>query len=134
MLICIRSPVQKKAKLEKDQAELSLLEAKYTELEASYSDALRGREETVSPRSHPIYHLDGSWILVTSAHSLTSPQMERTTLLTELETLTQTSSNLKAEIEAYGASDPIKMEQKRRAIEIAKEACLLWTGERFQTF
>ena len=71
---------------------------------------------------------------LSDTRSLSAPQTERTTLLTELEILTKTSSTLKAEIEAYGASDPIKMEQKRRAIEIAKEACLLWTGERFLTF
>lgn len=39
---------QKKAKLEKDQAELQALSTKLEELEASYSAELCGREDTVS--------------------------------------------------------------------------------------
>lgn len=55
-------------------------------------------------------------------------QPERADLLAQLASLTTTSTQLKAELEAYGAADPIKMETKRQAIELAKEACVLWTG------
>ena len=56
-------------------------------------------------------------------------QPERTTLLAQLAAHTKTSSDLKSELEAYGAADPIKMEIKREAICTAKEACVLWTGQ-----
>ena len=55
-------------------------------------------------------------------------QPERADLLAQLASLTTTSAQLKSELEAYGAADPIKMETKRQAIELAKEACVLWTG------
>ncbi|KAG7531287.1 hypothetical protein FFLO_04465 [Filobasidium floriforme] len=90
----------KKSKLEKDQAELQALTTRLEELEAAYSTELCGREDNP----------------------------ERADLLAQLASLITTSTQLKAELEAYGAADPIKMETKRQAIELAKEACVLWTG------
>ena len=37
---------------------------------------------------------------------------------------------LEAELRAYGACDPIKVEAKRRAVILAHEAAIRWTGLR----
>jgi hypothetical protein len=149
---------QKKSKLEKDQAELQALTTKLEELEAAYSAELCGREDNVSLFFFlffffvPILEIRGIRRLGLSSHltSISSPvsakpapsltfaeslrssclpsQPERADLLAQLASLTTTSTQLKSELEAYGAADPIKMETKRQAIELAKEAGVLWTG------
>lgn len=35
---------------------------------------------------------------------------------------------LQEELEKYGACDPVKIEEKRRAIVLAREAAIRWTG------
>lgn len=35
---------------------------------------------------------------------------------------------LKAELEAFGACDPVKLQQKKEAIALAKESAVRWTG------
>jgi hypothetical protein len=40
-----------------------------------------------------------------------------------------TSIALKAELEAFGAADPIKYQEKRRAVGVARDAAMRWTGE-----
>ncbi|KAJ9125598.1 hypothetical protein QFC22_000560 [Naganishia vaughanmartiniae] len=42
-------------------------------------------------------------------------------------TARQNQKALKAELEAYGAADPVKFEEKKRAVQLAKEASLRWT-------
>jgi hypothetical protein len=87
------------------------------------SSHLTSISSPVSSKSAP------SLTLAESLRSLCLPsQPERADLLAQLASLTTTSTQLKAELEAYGAADPIKMETKRQAIELAKEACVLWTG------
>lgn len=41
-------------------------------------------------------------------------------------------AQLEGEISAYGACDPIKIEEKKRGVILAKEAAIRWTG-RFVT-
>lgn len=53
----------------------------------------------------------------------------RTALLSQLQTLQSENRRLEAELEAFGACDPIKLEQKKEAIQLAKESALRWTGE-----
>jgi len=36
---------------------------------------------------------------------------------------------LEKELEAYGACDPVKVEEKKRAITLAHEAAVRWTGQ-----
>jgi hypothetical protein len=36
--------------------------------------------------------------------------------------------NLRKELAAYGACDPVKLAEKRKGLEMAKEAALRWTG------
>lgn len=36
---------------------------------------------------------------------------------------------LQGELEAYGACDPVRVEEKRRAVILAREAALRHTGE-----
>lgn len=36
---------------------------------------------------------------------------------------------MRAELDAYGAADPLKYEKKRQAVEVAKRATARWTGE-----
>lgn len=38
-------------------------------------------------------------------------------------------AKLEMELAAYGACDPVKIEEKRRAIVLAKEAAVRWTGK-----
>ena len=38
-------------------------------------------------------------------------------------------TELQAELEAYGACDPVKVEEKRRAVMLAREAALRHTGK-----
>lgn len=38
---------------------------------------------------------------------------------------------LQGELEAYGACDPVRVEEKRRAVILAREAALRHTGEDF---
>ena len=38
-------------------------------------------------------------------------------------------TELQAELEAYGACDPVKVEEKRRAVVLAREAALRHTGK-----
>ncbi|KAH9978638.1 meiotic nuclear division protein 1 [Lactifluus volemus] len=47
---------------------------------------------------------------------------QRTTAIARLATATKTLATLQAELEAYGACDPVKVEEKRRAVILAREA------------
>ena len=38
-------------------------------------------------------------------------------------------TELQAELEAYGACDPVKVEEKRRAVVLAREAAMRHTGK-----
>jgi hypothetical protein len=55
-------------------------------------------------------------------------QQMRRDLLSRLDTARQNQKALKVELEVYGAADPIKFAEKKRAVQLAKEASLLWTG------
>jgi len=54
-------------------------------------------------------------------------QDQRATALTRLATAKKTLTGLQAELEAYGACDPVKVEEKRRAVMLAREAALRHT-------
>ena len=56
-------------------------------------------------------------------------QDQRATALARLATTKKTLTELQAELEAYGACDPVKVEQKRRAGMLAREAALRHTGQ-----
>lgn len=56
-------------------------------------------------------------------------QAERRDLLAKLNIATQTNAELKSELAAYGAADPVKYERKKRAIDVCKESALRWTGK-----
>jgi hypothetical protein len=49
-----------------------------------------------------------------------------------LEQLSSTKKQLtvlQEEIDAYGACDPVKVEEKKRAATLAHEAAVRWTGQ-----
>ncbi|KAI0087994.1 meiotic nuclear division protein 1 [Irpex rosettiformis] len=52
---------------------------------------------------------------------------ERTRGLEQLESLRKELETLKAELTKYGACDPVKVEEKKRAVILAKEAAVRWT-------
>lgn len=58
-----------------------------------------------------------------------TPQNKRAEALAKLATLKAEYENVETELAAYGACDPVKMEEKRRAIVLAKEAAVRWTGK-----
>ncbi|KAL1942075.1 hypothetical protein VTO73DRAFT_6605 [Trametes versicolor] len=51
----------------------------------------------------------------------------RTQMLEDLATLKKEHAQLESELAAYGACDPAKVEEKRRAVVLAKEAAIRWT-------
>lgn len=53
----------------------------------------------------------------------------RDELLTKLAALKKQHSVLEEELGMYGNSDPVKVEQMKRAVFLAKEASLRWTGK-----
>jgi hypothetical protein len=55
-------------------------------------------------------------------------QDRRDAALARLAATKNTLTELQAELEAYGACDPVKVEQKRRAVVLAREAALRHTG------
>jgi len=52
---------------------------------------------------------------------------ERTSALEELASLKKEMAELEREFLNYGACDPVKVEEKRRATMLAKEAAVRWT-------
>ncbi|KAI1794198.1 meiotic nuclear division protein 1 [Ganoderma leucocontextum] len=52
---------------------------------------------------------------------------ERAEALEKLATLKKEYARLETELSAYGACDPVKIEEKKRAIVLAKEAAVRWT-------
>jgi len=52
---------------------------------------------------------------------------ERTTALNKLSSFKKELSKLELELRAYGACDPVKVEEKKRASVLAKEAAIRWT-------
>lgn len=40
---------------------------------------------------------------------------------------------MEEELQNYGACDPIKIQEKKRAVVLAKEAAIRWTGDRFHS-
>ncbi|KAL0072357.1 Meiotic nuclear division protein 1 [Marasmius tenuissimus] len=53
---------------------------------------------------------------------------ERKAALATLSEMKREICKLDEELSAYGACDPVKLEETRRAITLAKEAALRWTG------
>jgi hypothetical protein len=60
--------------------------------------------------------------------SFTWVQDQRAMALARLATAKKSLATLQAELEAYGACDPVKVEEKRRAVMLAREAALRHTG------
>ncbi|RPD59783.1 meiotic nuclear division protein 1 [Lentinus tigrinus ALCF2SS1-7] len=52
---------------------------------------------------------------------------DRAQALEELSKLKKEFAQLETELAAYGACDPVKLEEKRRALFLAKEAAVRWT-------
>lgn len=61
-------------------------------------------------------------------------QADRNAALAHLNELQAELSKLQAELNAYGQCNPEQAEIKRRAIVLAREAALRWTGESSQSF
>ena len=56
-------------------------------------------------------------------------QDRRGAALARLASAKNSLTELQAELEAYGACDPVKVEEKRRAVMLAREAALRHTGK-----
>ncbi|KAH9847132.1 meiotic nuclear division protein 1 [Lenzites betulinus] len=57
---------------------------------------------------------------------------ERARMLDQLASLKKERAQLETELATYGACDPAKVEEKKRAIVLAKEAAVRWTGTCFR--
>ncbi|WVO24827.1 uncharacterized protein IAS62_006205 [Cryptococcus decagattii] len=89
----------KNAALAKATKELERIEAGISETRAGLMEAEKGREDTE----------------------------ERLTLLATLQQEEQTSVNLKAELAAFGAADPVRYQKKSEAVQVCKDAAVRWT-------
>ncbi len=126
---------QKQAAVTKSAKELESITTKIKELTSSIEEADTGREDTVrSPCPLPLPFCPFS--LPPSPSSLQAcriklvfSQAERRKLLSILADLKSTSEGLKSELAAFGAADPARYERKRRAVEVAKDAAVRWTGQ-----
>lgn len=67
--------------------------------------------------------------VVHSLCQLPYKQANRTTALINLAAAKQELDTLRKELTQYGACDPAKIEEKKRAVILAKEAAIRWTGE-----
>ncbi|KAK8861712.1 hypothetical protein IAR55_002535 [Kwoniella newhampshirensis] len=85
--------------LSKATRELESVNVKINETTAALKEAEKGREDTP----------------------------ERRNLLSDLEGLNQTAQDLKAELAAFGAADPVRYERKKEAIKVCKDAAVRWT-------
>jgi hypothetical protein len=56
--------------------------------------------------------------------------VDRNVALARPAVVRSTLMELRAELEAYGACDPVKVEEKRRAVVLAREAALHHTGKK----
>ncbi|KAI0066089.1 meiotic nuclear division protein 1, partial [Artomyces pyxidatus] len=54
---------------------------------------------------------------------------ERAEALSTLAAVRKEVAELERELQAYGACDPVKVEEKKRAVMLAREAAVRWTGE-----
>ncbi|KAI5826599.1 meiotic nuclear division protein 1, partial [Schizophyllum commune Tattone D] len=59
---------------------------------------------------------------------------ERRAKLGKLAWLKQHQATLQTELSAYGTCDPIKVEEMKRAVTLAREAAIRWTGESANAF
>ncbi|KAG5342983.1 hypothetical protein C0989_005932 [Termitomyces sp. Mn162] len=59
---------------------------------------------------------------------LTGDKESRSNSLARLADLRRQVVTLEKELSAYGDCDPVKIEEKKRAVFLAKEAALRWTG------
>lgn len=48
----------------------------------------------------------------------------------KLSGLKKVLTEMEEELQKYGACDPIKIQEKKRAVVLAKEAAIRWTGDR----
>ena len=63
--------------------------------------------------------MTGSWL---------SSQAERKEALNQLSILKAELGELEKELTQYGACDPVQIEEKQRAVNLAQEAAIRWTG------
>ncbi|KAI9632794.1 Mnd1 family-domain-containing protein [Dioszegia hungarica] len=89
----------KQAAVDKANKELESVTARIAQVQAALVAAQKGREDTA----------------------------DRKKLLVTLDSARATNIELKTELDAYGAADPVKYERKKRAIEVCKESALRWT-------
>ena len=105
-------------RLEAAKGENKKLRDQIQEVQASLDAEKAARPDNVRTPS-----LEGSYL-----HLLTHPQEERSAALAQLSSLKAQLTGLEDELAKYGACDPIKIEAKRRACELAHEATVRWTG------
>ncbi|KAJ3748731.1 Mnd1 family-domain-containing protein [Lentinula detonsa] len=65
---------------------------------------------------------------ISNEKSIRVESAKRTAAITKLQGLKRELAKLDEELTAYGACDPVKLEETRRAITLGKEAAIRWTG------
>jgi hypothetical protein len=110
------------------QARLTAIKEKYassqTQLEELQSELAKERESRPTSVCAQIY----SDLITDMSICRFLSKESRTQALERLATLKAEDANLDEELKAYGACDPAKLEELKRAITLAKEAAFRWTG------
>ena len=120
--------MQKQAAVAKSHAELEAVQSKIEEISKSLEEADKGREDTVRA-NHPSILRSSRHVIHRTTSTATSSQAERRKLLSTLADEIATNKSLTSELAAFGAADPERYERKRRAVQVAKDAAVRWTGE-----
>lgn len=98
------------------------LKRQLEDLRNSIEDEKSARPETVRPLSGLVS------VAEPVLFSFSGFQEERTAALHELADAKAKLSELQAELAQYGACDPKQVEEKKRAVALAHEAAIRWTG------
>ena len=93
-------------------------EAQLQEVQAAIKAEKSARPESV--RLAVLLHLITRWRIYSQA--------ERASTLTQFAAQKRELDELEKELAQYGLCDPAKVEEKKRAIVLAKEAAVRWTG------
>ena len=110
--------MQLRNRLDKAKDGQKTLESQVAELGAALDREKELRPESVCRLIRPRWN-----------HSTILPQATRTSALQEIAETRKQISELDKELEAYGACNPIKVEEKKRAVMLAHEAAVRWTGQ-----
>ncbi|KAL1664727.1 Mnd1 family-domain-containing protein [Schizophyllum commune] len=117
-------------KIGSSNSRLSIAQAKRAEAAQQLKEVRASVEEERASRRETVRRSDAD-----SCNTSNPPRLEeRRAKLGKLAWLKQHQATLQTELSAYGTCDPIKVEEMKRAVTLAQEAAIRWTGESANAF